>query len=404
MSTPETADEVYNRKNQLYRELLLLTGLDPFAGHGTSPRKQMFATQIGQTLVPKHSTVRSYQTGMERAYGKYTFNIKAPAEIRVISIVSRYPKMEGEEMIEFNPQSIVVYEEIATRTIGAIDIRTFKANHPYFGFDYVAQPGSQKLRPGEIIAKDTVFYDSPAITPNGDYKYGVELNVFQGTLPGVSEDGTIISESCAKLFTYNTYEERDIEFGPDLIPLNLYGDDDKYQICPEIGQKVRDDGLLMALREVDDNLAPYYQSHHALHRYFPMFDKAVYVPPGGTVIDIQVHHDPYCKQARVPTGMDDQMLKYQRSLMNFHKTIKSIWQDLTSKRGPDNVRLSPEFEQLVVEAIAYTDDKVNARPQRQYRLAKHDDWRIKVIVRYENVPSVGNKASGCFGDLTSNMN
>jgi len=385
------------KTNQLHRELLSVSGFDSFAAHGTSPRKQMFATHLGQCLVVKHSTERSYQTGMERAYAKYTFSIKAPTTMHIIAIVNRYPEIQGVDKIKFNPQSIVVYEDLITRTISAMDVRRFKANHPHFGFDYVARPASQLLRAGETIEKDTIFYDSPSVTENGGYKYGVELNILHATLPATSEDGSMISESAAKKFTYMTFETRVADCGADEIPIFLYGTDEQPKICPDIGEKVRDDGLLFVTRKVDDNLAPFYQSKHALRKYFPKFDTPIYVPPGGTVIDIQVHHDPLCKQARVPTGMDDQLLKYQRSLMNFHKAIKDIWSKYLRERG-EGLKLSPEFERLVVDAIAYTDDKANARPQRQYRLARLGDWRIEFTVRYENVPSVGNKATGCFGD------
>lgn len=386
-----------SKTNQLFRELLSVSGFDPFVAHATSPRKQMYATHMGQHVSPMFGTERSYQTGMERAYAKYSFNIKAPTTMEVIAVISRYPKRVDSDYIEKNPQTVVIYEELATKTIGALDIRTFKANHPYFGFDYVPRPGSNQLRVKEVIEKDTVFFDSPSVTPLGAYKYGVELNILPATLPSGSEDGVMISKSAAKRFTYTTFEHRVAECGPDLVPLNMYGNDDSYQIGPEIGQRVRDDGILMAFRDTNDNLAPFLQSKHALQEYFPRFDKAIYVPAGGIVEDIIIHHDPLSKQARVPLGMTKQMNKYQNSLMSFYKEIKDLYFRYQAMRK-DSLRISPEFEALVLEAIAYTDDKVNARPQRQYRLARLDDWKIEYVIRYENVPGVGHKVTGCHGD------
>ena len=63
-----------------------------------------------------------------------------------------------------------------------------------------------------------------------------------------------------------------MEFGANEFPLNLYGDDLHYKPFPEIGEAIREDGLLMALRRFDANLAPAMVSRRDLQEIDYLFD------------------------------------------------------------------------------------------------------------------------------------
>src|SRR5690606_13589642 len=113
------------------------------------------------------------------------------------------------------PQNIVIYEDDVTKEVGMMDLREFCSNHQHFGFQYAKREGWQQLASdNRVIPKDTVFLDSPAVTPNGGYMYGIEANVAQMSLSSTAEDGVIVSESFLKKLTYNVYERRVVEFGP----------------------------------------------------------------------------------------------------------------------------------------------------------------------------------------------
>jgi DNA-directed RNA polymerase beta subunit len=390
--------------NQLLRQLLGVCGLNPWKGANSASREQMFSSHIGQTLVIKGSTERYCQTGMEREFGKYTWNVKMPHTGQVRAVIDRYRTSYGMDSIieheEQNPQQIVVYERSDNKEIGMINLPKYCSQHQYFGFPYIKRPGKGKLVKDMEIPEGEIFLDSPAVTPDGGYKYGAQCNVAYMSIPGVAEDGIVISRDVLDRFTFKTYETRVVEWGSKRFPLNLYGDDRKYKAFPDIGDIVRDDGLLMMLRSYDESLAVVEQSGAALRMPDFMFDKATYVPTGGKVVDIRVHHDLNNQGSAIPEGMDEQPLRYDRARREFYQEILTTYQRLKSKHPGVAPRLTPEFHRLVVEAISVVGKNSTSPSEsikKLYRQAPLDDWRVEFVIEYEITPTIGFKLTDCFG-------
>src|SRR5699024_10288190 len=114
----------------------------------------------------------------------------------------------------------------------------------------------QDVRKGARTHVDTVIADSPAKAPDGDYHSGIHANIALMSDPVVIEDGIKMSESFAKKMTFTLIESRTITINNNMIGLNLYGDENNFKIFPNIGDFIRDDGILVALREYSDELAP----------------------------------------------------------------------------------------------------------------------------------------------------
>ena len=381
--------------NQLFRDLMGVCGLNPWDGHDSSSRKQMFSNHVGQALVIKKSTERYCQTGFEREYGKYTFKIKMPVDGTIIKIIDRYKLKEGVGSLKLNPQSIVIYADNNTYEIGIIDIRNHCSNHQYFGFEYKAQAGVENVRVGASIPKDTILYDSPSITESGGYKYGAESNIAFMTHPAVSEDGIMISRDVLDRFSFKTYENRTEEWGSKRFPLNLYGDKDNYKSFPDIGDYVRPDGILVALRSYDKELAAVEQGIEDLTQPDFIFDKITYAAgAGGRIVDIKVHHDRQSSRSGTPRGMEHQMEKYDSSRREFYQEIVNEYNKL--KRENERVSITPEFHSLVVEALSVISDE-HEKIVKLYRQAPLDDWRIEFVIEYETTPTIGFKLTDAHG-------
>jgi DNA-directed RNA polymerase beta subunit len=380
--------------NELHRDLMGVNGLNPWDGHDSSSRKQMFSSHIGQTLVIKGATERFCQTGMEREYAKYTFSVKMPVDAQVIRVIERYPSKIGQDTIRFSPQSIVIYENAETKEIGMLDIRNFCSYHPYFGFEYKPQPGRMQIYPGAFVAKDTIIMDSPSITPDGGYKYGRECNMAFMSMPGVSEDGIVISRDVLKEFAIKTYERRVVDWGSKRFALNLYGDENNYKPFPDIGDRIREDGLLMALRSYDKELSVVEQNVNALREVDFTFDKLYYAAgAGGKIIDIKVQHD--LNQNGLQGGMDAQPEKYDIARRQFHQDIVNEYNRL-KRDHPQGLQLTPEFHRQVVESLAVVENEKD-RIQKLYRQAPLDDWRVEFVIEYEITPTIGFKLTDCHG-------
>lgn len=390
------------REVQLYRELLATNSLSPFVRHNSAARQQMFSAQhLSQILVIKNPTERYIQTGMEAEYGKYTFSKKFDRNVEIIKIVERYPKTMDINSIAFNPETFVIYEDDETKEVGIMELTTFCSKHQYFGFEYKPKPGLNQLKQGAYIPAGTVLLDSPNVTDTGGYKYGRQVNVALMTIPGVAEDGIVISEDMLDHFSIKTYEHRVVEFGGKYFPRNLYGDENNYKPFPDIGDRIRSDGLLAALCRHDEPSSMIEMSRRESMRPDMVFDKLVYAGgPGGRVIDIRIHHDPFSNQPRCPEGMDKNLEKYERARRNCYQEILDVYNHLYRQRG-EALRISKEFQRFLVEAIAILDKNEKQKIEKLYRLNPIDDWRLEFVIEYEIRPNIGFKFTDCHGFFSS---
>ena len=388
-------------ENQLKRELLGVNGLNPFIGHDSSPRQQMFAQHLSQALVINGSSERFIQTGMEREYGKYTFSIKVPGDetindgIEIIKVIERYPHKLGDDSIKFNPQTLVLFENINTKEVGMLNIVNHCSYHQYFGFEYKPTQALDEVKIGAFLKAGTVLMDSPSVNKNGGYQYGTECNVAFMSHPAVSEDGILISRQALKKFRFKTYETRVVEWGNKRFPLNLYGDDETYKPFPDIGDKIRDDGILIGLRNYDTELSVVEQNIYDTMRPDNIFDKLTYVGGGGTVVDIRIHHDSKENLLDTDKNIDAQADKYNLARYEFYKELLHEYNRLKKQRG-DNLRITPELQRMIVEALAVLDNDPQ-KISKVYRKAPMDSYRIEFVVEFEIEPTIGFKITDTHG-------
>jgi hypothetical protein len=383
-------------KNELNAELLAANSFNPFHENTSAQRGQMYTTHLGQMLVLNGSTPRLIQTGIEREYGKYTFKVDMPVTGLILDIIPRYQQGAGVDAIHNNPQTIVIYEDIETKELGIIDIVDYSCNHQYFGFRYKKQPGMNNIRIGQVIEKGTVFLNSPSITEEGDYAYGIEANVAYMTHPATAEDGILISRDFLPKLGFKTYESRTIGWGKDCWALNLYGDKDNYKPFPEIGDAVREDGLVMALRTYEyPILAIVEQSVADCMEPDYTFDQCTYAQPGGRVIDIKINHhlqDNNCAEVH----MDNQAQRYDKSYRMFCKRIMDAWKKYHKLRG-NALMITPQFHSLVVAAQSVCSDEGDQRVNKIHRKTPLNIYSIDIVIEYDIEPDVGFKATDCFG-------
>jgi DNA-directed RNA polymerase beta subunit len=402
------------QENQLRRELLGVLGLSPFVAYNSAARRQMFSSHITQSLVIEGSTERFIQTGMEQEYGKYTFNVKMPVDAEIIRVIERYPRTLDESSIGHNPETLIIFEDVDTKEVGCLSLVDYFTHHQYFGFAYKRCPAVTKLRKGEFVSKGTILLDSPAVTDQGGYKYGRECNVAFMSHPAVAEDGFIVSRDILKQFRFKTYETRIIEWGSRSYPLNLYGDINTYKPHPDIGDLVRSDGVLMALRQHSDNFAPVEMSARRTREIDPIFDTCYYAAgPGqikdgrtasGRVIDIKVMHDPESTVPTTPVGMELQTNRYNDARMRYYKDIYDVYQNLKRQRGKA-LTLTHEFNRLVVESISVlgaikpvsSSKEAPERVSKLHRGIPLDDWRVEFVIEYTVEPTIGFKLTDTMG-------
>ncbi len=394
--------------NELHMELLNICSMNPLDAHISSSRKQMFSSHLGQCLVLNGSTVKRLQSGAEREFGKYTFSTKIPVDCQVLKVIPRYKLIHGLDSVlkvqEDNPETLVIYENVHTKEVGCVSIQNYTTNHPYFGFRNKITSEAAALRQDATVPAGTILTNSPSVDADGNYRYGLEMNIAYMSHPATSEDGILVREGALKKLRFKKYESRFVEFGNKSFPLNTYGNEKEFKAFPNIGDPIRGDGLLMALRRYektdqshDRELSLITQSVYDLMEVDHVFDKRIYADgAGGRVVDIRVHHDTQANNPPTPMGMDAQALRYDEARRIYYGEIVHTWKRLERERR-ESLKITPEFHRMVYEALGVVHE-TKERIFKLYRKSALDDWRIEFVIEYEVTPTIGFKLTGSSGN------
>lgn len=372
------------------------SGLQPFPGNNSGPREQMFASHQGQCMVIRGAEERFLQSGVEPEYGTCTFKIAMPFTGTVFQVIPKLSPVAGGYQFRYNPLKVAIVEsEENPGVVGTVRVERFHTSHQTFGFMFdEVKRNMGNLRAGYGFMRDDKFMQSPAITPSGGYGYGTNLNVMFGSFNAVDNDGVVLGTQAIPKLTSTGVITAEGSWGRKKYPLNLYGTKDRYQPFPNIGDKIRDDGLLFALRSFEGGSAVTEMTPEALMEVDHIWDTCVYGKPGGEVVDLTIHHGT-SKVEPTPVGMEEQTRMYLNHQNTFYERIRRAYFDLKKKYG-EHLKLTPEFHNLIVRAFAEDPDQpgfiiktLNKNPL--------DDWHISLTYTFDVVPAVGSKITDCHG-------
>lgn len=392
------------RFRQFPPELMSIQILNPYTPHDSQSRQTMFASHISQTLQVSNATPRFDPTGMEPKYGQYTFKIEMPVNGHIRECISKYPPMAVTGGIEhINPLTTVIYEYPlgnGMRAFGALNIDAHHSMHQYFGFRYKPTAAGRELRPGLDIPAGTVFAQSPTINEEGDWMYGFEANVCVMTVPGVTEDGMVARRGFLDKMKVKAYGTRKVSWGKTNVPLNLYGDDSNYKPFPDIGETIRDDGIIFALRPFD--LATAVMGMHKEYLKQPITgDKHTYIETNAKnakVVNIEVYKGRRSNDTVTLSGMNSQCERYYEKTAAYNRKLLDTYDTLRKENGR-NLVLTPELTNIIARAQEL-NDQATGRTNHMYMWndAPLEEWSVIITYEYELTPTVGFKITGGHGD------
>lgn len=389
--------------NQLDARFLGVVGLNPFAPYISASRLAMFCNHIGQSLVVTGATVKPLVTGLEREYAKAVHDIRFPCNAVILRVIPKYQTALGVDKVTENPLTSIIYEnhDTPTREIGILQIPHHHCIHQHFGFNYVPTDKMELVSPGTHVKAGTVIATAPNVSPAGDLMFGLGMQVAMMSMPAVIEDGVVASKSALRRMTTKGYGSRFAAWGRNAMPLNLYGDDTIYKPFPDIGERVGENGLLFASRRHEDMLSVPLLSRRALRR-LDVFDDPVYAKPNAKIVDIIMHSGRKDKSF-LPTGMDEQCTYYYRRSVQYYESVLAEYNRLRreAERMGNTITVSPEFNQILVNAVAATA-KPGAADRKKvvptYGQQPIDEWLVEIVFEYDIVPTIGFKITGMAGD------
>lgn len=381
------------RYSELDERLVGIPAINPFFGNNTGPRAAMFNKHMSQRPTIHHPTTQRLSTGVGYELGKYTYQLVIPENSYISAVIPKYNPIVSGDIAKKNPTETVIFVNDETQTIDCLDLVRYHSQHQYFGFEYKYNESAlQDIRKDSRIHVDTVVADSPAKAADGDYMPGIHANIALMSDPAVIEDGIKISESFAKKLSFTLIETRTIAINNNSIGLNTYGTDKLHQMFPNIGEFVRDDGILFALREYTSELAPSELSVKAL-RQPTMFDTCTYAQAGAEVIDIEIIKGDN-QRADLMEGMQHQLDKHHTAHIRYRRAIFDEYERLM-RETRNTLKLSHRFNSLVREsyAILNSDDiKLSYRSR-----SKLNGWTVKITYKYVLTPKLAFKITDMCG-------
>ena len=393
--SPEERKATISRKIQ--RRYQSITGLNFTTGNDATPRLQMFCSHNTQRLLFDGLTPKNIINGTEQEFGKFNFRIDVKEDCIIHEVIKLYNQRLTEDSINYNPKTYIIVQFLERESpghFGVIILEDYCSMHQHFGFLYKDGKDLHKVFKGGRLNKGDVLKEAPSITDNGDMMFGREMKTIMMTHRAVAEDGIGICEDVLEEFGFNMLEERRFSFGKKTIPLNTYGNDLVYKICPDIGENVRSDDILCASRELDEDVAIACQNKYSTQIIDHIFDEAIYVVGGGKVISLEV----ICNNESENrfSDMEQQLRKYYDQGTDFYKKIialdKKFRHDFQSSYNP-----STELYDLVIEANIATNMNGTAKISKLYRRAPMDDFTIKFVIQKRMVPNYGFKFTDTRG-------
>lgn len=389
----------------------------------SSSRMAMTCAQIAQGVVPSKSTPSRIQHGYETQLANHTFGTVVKENMVVEAIIQKYRYRQGDKLaVRSNPLLTIIYQSLETGEYGSFHIESHLNQidrvHETFGFKFEPTELLLNLSPKQVLEKGDVLTHSPNVK-DGVYCNGISVPAIYLDLHGTIEDGFIVARSLLEDMSPIATASRIAEYGKRHYPVNLYGSLTEYKPFPGIGDRIRDDGLVFALRSFDENFDFIELSATELLKPDLMHDRLVYGEPGAEVYDITVHtttnesnskywsrNSNVNKNTHTPAGMDVTSEYFNDLHMDYYDTIIRQYEKIKRESRGDFV-LTKEFQNLVATAFGQKPN-VNVRrfdtrnPQKSmirktFKATPIDEWRVEVHYSYRFEADLGAKITNLHG-------
>lgn len=364
----------------------------------------MFTSHWSQRLTTRHMDIPLTLGGPEVEYSKYTTSSRIPCNARIIRVMERYPRIGTGATLGFNPEHLVFFCDEETGEYDFVSVPYHVSLHQYFGYQNVHTDIMNQLRPGALVAKDTVLADTPA-NIGGFYTSTTNLNVMLASEAGVAEDGVIICEDVLPKLAFDVFETRTFSVGTRKFPLNI-GGDGEYKCIPDIGEELPESGAIAWLREYIPGLAAVTMSKRACREIDYTFDEPIYARQGtrGKVVDVKVTGNADTISA-LPKEMTVQLERYRQALISHYREIldteRAMVRESAQRYGTKYPKITGNLQRLLVEARAMSNhnrDKQNRSLQLLQNRNPLDEYQVTMVIQYTVIPDIGYKLTSTSGD------
>ena len=375
--------------------------LNPMGVQMAASRGNMGNTQLSKTVAVEGLEPPIILTGHEQSMIHALKQGKIEGSIVVLKRLDKV--INGHRVSSF----IFFYNE--EDEIDIIEIPKFETLDNKMLFEHKNTDIMDNLEPGDEL-DDPILTTTPS-NVDGYNAFGVPLEVVFANINEVGEDAIIISESAAEKFSFWMTKEVVINKSKYEHFKNIYGNDAVWKGFPDIGEEVREDGIIYDMFSLSTDMN--YHSLDNLRTDYvkeptPIDNNVSYGK--GIVYDINVITQPRVKHREAMLGVNDQVEFYKEELIKHKKELIRTYEDICKNEGmgifDTSLRFSPELSLLISDAFTYDIEGMGAKyglkngtlPIRRMLFKnKLNDTLITIKMRYKVVPGKGYKLSDMHG-------
>jgi len=348
----------------------------PTRGHMASLHKK---TSVGINKPERCLVTNGYETEMlEGNMHKFL-----PAGSRVLDIITY---RIGKTLIETS----VLYFNPEEKNLSIEVIPEFEQASKEFGHRHRHTELMDKMSPGDVVRKFGKLTSTNSEV-DGEHAYGINAKVAWIPDPRSAEDGVLISETMSRKSRFDIYEVMNITIKSDMVPMNTQGTIDDYKVMPDVGDKIGDDGIVMALRKYEDATFLTRFTRKRLMEPQQDFDDIYRVKaPGFEVVRIDVIHGGK-KKGKGFTGTSRQIEYYNTTRTRYLENVIASAKDLFEKY--DNIEISNELHTFIISNTLGTDEYVN----KEWSKDPVGIWRIQITLRKTEYPFIKSKLATRHG-------
>lgn len=354
-------------------QVLGKTLMQPFSGANAGARKLMFSTHKDHVFPLLYGEKATIETGYEIRFGDYSSSItRADSDYVVIDKISKYSFAP-------NHHYWLILRDVNKKKLDVIERISYHHITESYGYLYNNEY-MDNLEINDIIPNRTIVQKSLAFDEYNNRRDGCNFNVLYMALDDNMEDSIIFSDVAAAKLTSPLIKPVPIMINDNDIPLNIYGDDKKYKVIPDIGEEIKD-GNLIVLRKEKKEEAFFAQSVDRLRKPMMSDDKK---KVHGRVIDVNI----YCNNPeKLDSHYYSQFKMYYDELQRYSSHIVKTLLPYVS----EEYEMTYELQKLFAEAkrVCNHDQYTDKRP--------FSFIRLDITVLEEKLIEAGDKASNRFG-------
>jgi len=364
---------------------------NPLCRFNTGQRHTIAAPQYNQSMVLLNPDQTRNRSGSEN---EFLNTLLDEAILENCSSVEFIRNFNFNTDTDVPDSGVLIVQNSQTKTLDYVEIKGFQVLSPGIGYinRYVAGFRA-KCQPFAPLEKGDRMTLSPSISDSGNYQNGVELNWCTSSEPLLEEDAAIISEEAVnEKLGHMFMEEHTFILGHNEMLIPAYDSSTEGHFLPEIGEQVREDGVLIAARKHDANSVPRIISNKDTSDVSYTEDRYIRVNPKSEVINIEVNFEPRSIQSELNSKSPQfkQLHKYHLAKLRWTKSIVAIYDEFAKK----GYTLSKRMNQLVTRCVTWDfmyGSKSKKLPILKLKDKVIDRVVIKIVTGYAEHIKVGAK-------------